>query len=253
MDIEAKDKLSTAIAEASKAGEREARKRDIEKGLAVVDAILSSTDAEFASRQFILGKVLEFGIGRNPWKNMAGWIRHQNTSTFGLMQIPTEFADFLVHLARLDIRTAVEIGVFSGASSYLICAVLQRANPDVEYVMVDIEDKLIGFDAFAKRLNLRKMVPATSHHCVGQEYDFVFIDADHSYRGVKNDWLNVGRHARKAVAFHDIHAHEYDAKEGGVVRAWNEVKAALVSDHMVLEFAHNPVRWMGLGLAIRQG
>ena len=155
MSSDPNDDLQRAVAEAAREGEREARKRDVEKGIAVIDSILSSTDAEFASRQFILGKVLEFGVRRNPWKNMAPWTRHQNASAFGLMQIPSEFADFLFHLSRLDIRTAVEIGVMSGASSYLICAVLQRANPGIDYVMVDIQDNIIGFDAFAKRLNLR--------------------------------------------------------------------------------------------------
>ncbi len=63
------------------------------------------------------------------------------------------------------------------------------------------------------------MCPNTSSDLVGQKFDLVFIDADHSYMGAKYDWLNLGRYARKAVGFHDIHGHEYDKYDGGIVRA----------------------------------
>ena len=51
-------------------------------------------------------------------------------------------------------------------------------------------------------------------------YDFAFIDGDHSYDGVKRDWLDYGPMC-KVVGFHDI---------GGPVEAckrfWDELKAS---------------------------
>lgn len=53
-------------------------------------------------------------------------------------------------------------------------------------------------------------------------YDWLFIDADHTYEAVKADWENYGPMVRDggAVAFHDIlHRPDY-----GVDRVWNEIK-----------------------------
>ena len=60
--------------------------------------------------------------------------------------------------------------------------------------------------------------------------DFLFIDANHSYEGVKKDFEMYSPLVRKGgiIAFHDI-IPDYYAKRGiklasGVYKFWNEVK-----------------------------
>lgn len=233
--------------------ERALVEADVEKGLKVVERILSSSDAEFESRGFLLDRCLEFGLSRQPWKNWSRFSTHMNSSRFGLQQWPTEFVDYLQFVSRLGIGTAAELGVFLGGSSYFAAAVLQRANPQLVYTMVDIRNRLLGFPKFSRVLNLDKRIPMTSSEMAGEAFDLVFIDADHSYMGSKMDWLNLGRSARKAVAFHDIHGHSYSEKyQGGIVRTWAETKEVWMDTHALYEFAHSPVRWMGIGLAVRR-
>jgi hypothetical protein len=51
-------------------------------------------------------------------------------------------------------------------------------------------------------------------------FDFVFIDGDHTYEGVRQDWLSYGV-LGKTVALHDINLDENDH---GVPRAWSLIK-----------------------------
>lgn len=226
-------------------------KHDGKKALAAVKAILASSDKERMSHEFILQNVKLFGLLNEDWPAWGEYGSWRNKSNFGLLQYPSEFARFALFISGLGIGSAMEIGVFRGASSYFLAAVLQRANPALEYHMTDIEDKVEFFDVFSELLHLKKHIPATSDDFIGQEFDLVFIDADHSYDGVLRDFRNVGQYCGKAVAFHDIYGHEYDYLNGGTVRMWREFRRENGGVYEMHEFAECPAG-MGLGLGLRR-
>lgn len=224
--------------------------RDAEKGLRVVNRILDSSDEAFFNRTFLLDCLLEFGIPMMSSPIFSPWVGAMNASGFGILQFPTEFVDLLRHLAPLGIERAAEIGSYRGGSSYFMAAVLQRANPNASLTLIDIEDNLICFDMFSERLNLEKAIPKSSDDFAGESFDFVFIDGDHSFLGVMRDYAQLGKYARKAMAFHDVRAHEFDSEDGGTVRAWKDIKQHLRNTHSIYEFGHSTEDSLGIGLAV---
>lgn len=224
---------------------------DIDRQLNVLNRILNATDDEIHNVDFILFQVREYGITPLPWLQELG--EEAVFTENGMIQVPGEFANFCHYLVDMKIQSAIEIGVYRGRSSYFICAILYRNNPNLVYEMVDIEDYLDGYEEFSKILPcLKKSIPSTTDDYKGKEYDFVFIDADHSYDAAMKDYLNVGRFAKKIVCFHDIFAHEYDSCNGGIVRCWNEV-GVLTDSLPKMIFAQFPNRWMGIGVIVNKG
>ena len=69
-------------------------------------------------------------------------------------------------------------------------------------------------------------------------FDFGFIDGDHTYDGVRRDWLAYGPLCDIA-AFHDINSPDW-----GVKRLWNEIKC----DHPHAEYVAGK---MGIGVLFR--
>ncbi len=221
-----------------------------EKQLRVLQSILEADDRDVQNYSWWYNKICEYGIYcfRPDWYKLSETIQW---TVYGLMQIPEEFAEFCLRLSALDIKTAIEIGVYKGKSSYFMCAVLMRRNPSLSYKLVDIRDQLDDFEEFHKILPaLQKCIPSTSDEDMGQSFDFVFIDGDHSYDGAMRDFHNLGVNSRVITAFHDVYAHEYDKENGGVVRAWQEVLAKTQEQRHAI-YSMYPEKWMGIGCILR--
>ena len=76
-------------------------------------------------------------------------------------------------------------------------------------------------------------------------YDFGFIDGDHSYDGVKQDWEDYGPMC-KVVGFHDI-----AGPVEGCARFWNELKAS--GRYRTEECIDDDARKFGIGIVYREG
>ena len=219
--------------------------------LRILRELMEAPYEDITNRDWLKQKLYAYGF--NPFFKLAKDPESGVTwTTCGILQVPEEFVDFCLYLAdgrwKGEIREAVEIGVWRGNSSYILAALLCRNNPGMTYNMVDISDNLVHFDE-AKEIipSLRKRIPSTSDNLAGRSFDFCFIDADHSYDGMMRDYMNVGQHTAKILAFHDIYGHEYDHLNGGTVRGWQEIRE-LESKSKITEYTKYPDFWMGIGV-----
>jgi predicted O-methyltransferase YrrM len=220
---------------------------DIQKGRAAIDRILKATAAELQSKAFVMNCLRQFGTCSYHWPVDGEYEPSLNSSKFGTLQYPSEFCDLLMMVGRKKPTTIAEIGVAHGCSSYFAAAYLYRCNPKAKYLLIDIEDVLVDYDYYSGILPLLNEIPSSALDYHETPYDFVFIDADHSYRGARMDYQAIGKSA-KICAFHDIKATRYSAEDGGIMRLWTELKEAKRDTHLVYEIIHSETPWMGIGV-----
>jgi precorrin-6B methylase 2 len=137
-------------------------------------------------------------------------------------QHPAEFAALLDALAIEGVTSILEVGVFQGGT----LARFSAAFPDIHVVGIDPRPMIAAEDVHRLRV-----VHGSSHDPKvrqrarllndGEPFDFVFIDGDHSYDGVREDW-NWSRFEGRMVAFHDICSTHTCP---GVVKWWDEFSA----------------------------
>jgi predicted O-methyltransferase YrrM len=157
-------------------------------------------------------------------------------------QVRSEILQLATLLKELKPRRSLEIGTNYGGTLLLLCSL---SAPDAKIISIDLPSGPFGggyplrkipiFRAFPRAGQKLHLVRADSHSeqtkkrvqrlLRGEQLDYVFIDADHTYEGVSRDFQMYAPLVRSGgvIVFHDIVTHDRNTRSE-VERFWNEVK-----------------------------
>ncbi|HVJ82507.1 MAG TPA: class I SAM-dependent methyltransferase, partial [Planctomycetia bacterium] len=157
-------------------------------------------------------------------------------------QHPVEIRQLLEVLEELRPKTLCEIGSAAGGNLLLFSL---AAHAEARMVSVDVAHTFDRRRAYPKLVGPEQRLTClrgdshsaecaerVSRALAGRPLDFLFIDGDHSYAGVKADFERYGPMVRTGglVAFHDIvldhrqrFGKETPSDTGGVPTYWKEI------------------------------
>ncbi len=177
-----------------------------------------------------------------------------------VFQHEAEFLELLELYRERKPKRVLEIGTYHGGTLYHW---LQNATKGT--VVVSVDSYAVGVDnrhlykSWCPKGVTVYAINGDSHDDLVQTlsvtdkpFDWVFIDADHYYEPVKQDW----DWARKIVAadgvvvFHDILTSDYHP-EIEVQQLWDEIKADGYDTREIIESPDAP--WGGLGVVFLDG
>lgn len=168
---------------------------------------------------------------------------------YGAVQKRQELAAFLRLLADADVKVMVEIGSYAGGTLWAWQHIAEHI------ITVDLP----GTGTYAatgaeKLLHASTAVFGDSHDpatletlkgvLAGRPVDAMFIDGDHTYQGVKQDYEMYAPLVRAGglIGFHDIIDHP-EHPDIQVSRLWREIRTP-----DAIEFVHADAQWGGIGV-----
>jgi len=190
------------------------------------------------------------------WSFYSGLIRP--------MQIKEEFLELLKIFQELNPKYIMEIGTANGGTLFCFC---KLAREDATIISVDLPEGPFGggypewkipiYQAFTKGNQKLFLLRKDSHAqetleevkkiLDNNQLDFLFIDGDHTYEGVKKDFEMYSPLVRKGgiIAFHDIVYHFEASYEVQVDKLWENIKSLFKTKELVF----NPKQgWAGIGV-----
>jgi predicted O-methyltransferase YrrM len=159
------------------------------------------------------------------------------------LQVQSEVRELLEVTNRMKPKVILEIGTANGGTLFLFSRV---ASDDAIIISIDLPGGTFGggYPAWKTPLYKSFALPGQKIHLLrsdshardtleqtkailnGREIDFLFIDGDHTYEGVKTDFQMYSPLVGKQgiIAFHDIVPGGWE-NVGGVPQFWDELKA----------------------------
>ena len=161
-------------------------------------------------------------------------------------QVREEILRLLKILEKKELNLVLEIGTSRTAGTLFLFS--RIASQDAEIISIDLPGGKWGggydlykvplFKSFASNAQKIHLMRKDSHEyssleqvktiLKGRKLDFLFIDGDHTYKGVKNDFEMYSPLVKEGgiIAFHDInHSEDITVETGyGCGRLWKEIK-----------------------------
>lgn len=207
-------------------------------------------------------------IARYGWPTFR--LARRAITEHGALQRTWELMSLVGEVRRLSPRTVVEIGTHRGGTLYCWAA---AAHPRAQLVSIDIPNPAEGIGATEEDYaRLRPfLAPGQTLTCLrsdshaaetreallraleGRPVDFLWIDGDHSYAGVRRDFELYAPLVRPGglIAFHDIHPNP-DFPGNQVHPFWDEVRHRYAHRELV-DQDHPGGVGMGIGILLQPG
>jgi cephalosporin hydroxylase len=185
---------------------------------------------------------------------------------FAPIQIKEEFIELFKIFQKQNPKYILEIGTANGGTLFCFC---KLAKDDATIISIVLPEGKFGggypdwkipiYQAFAKENQKLYLLRKNSHQQKTLEevkkilnenqLDFLFIDGDHTYEGVKKDFEMYSPLVRKEgiIAFHDIVKHPFETG-CEVEKLWKEIKNSFNFKELIKDIDQN---WAGIGVLIK--
>ena len=204
----------------------------------------------------------ELAFGGKP-TSIEGTINYCVDRPILMTQVRSEVVALGKMLEALAPARSLEIGTNYGGTLLLLC---NLSSPSAKIISVDLPSGRFGggyprrkiplFRKFRKPGQQLHLIRADSHRqetkervlrvLDGELLDYLFLDGDHTYEGVRRDFEMYAPLVRSGgvIALHDIAVHNRDT-ECQVDKFWSEVK----NQFRHQEIVENPKQgWAGVGI-----